>query len=235
MNDQTERHRTLNNFVCIKLDAENDKIKCKNGIELFIVPTEKDITVTGTVVGLPSKLIYTGEQGKGLEWLTNMELKYGDEVIIYYLSVQIALSPERQNYFIRGNDRFVFIPYDKIFAKIVDGHPAPINGYCLIEPCDDPMNVKVWERMKKIGLFVPFIKERKKTNSHVIWGIVRYVSDPVREYASGDSDEGVDIAVGDTVVCRKVSDIPLQYELHSKVDDKKIYYRVQRRNIYGKL
>lgn len=229
-----KQHKTFNNYVCIKLDPENDRIKLQSGFELFIVQGDKDTTVTGTVVGLPSKLTYYGEQGRGLEWLTDMELRPGDEVIVYFLSVQIALSPERQNYFVRGEDKFVFISYDKIFAKIIDGHPVPINGYCLIEPIDDPANVSISERLQKIGL-VSVVEHKKKTNTHVVWGIVRYVSDPIKKYASGGSDEGIDVNVGDTVVCKKISDIPLQYELHSKVDDKKLYYRVQRRNIYAKI
>lgn len=232
MND---RHITFNNYVCIKLDPENDRIQMKNGCELFIVQEEKDVTVGGTVYALPSKLVYTGEVNLGMPWLCDMEVKVGDNVIVYYLSVLNALREENQRYFIRDGERFVFVPYDKIFAKIVDGHPVPINGYCLVEPCDDPYQQSIAERMKKSGLIYVGAAAKKKTSTQVVYGIVRYLSIPIREYAGGDSDEGVNIQVGDTVVMKKISDVLLQYELHSKVDDKKPYYRVQRRHIYGKL
>jgi hypothetical protein len=51
----------------------------------------------------------------------------------------------------------------------------------------------------------------------------------------GISDDGVDIHPGDKVVLRKVSDIPLQYPLHAKIDGGKTFWRVQRKNILAKL
>lgn len=226
---------TYDNQVLIKLNPDNDKIKLKNGFELYIVPEEKDTTVTGTVCTLPSKLKYTGEPNIGMPWLTDIEVEIGDEVIVYYLSVLNALRQEMQKYFIRDNERYIFIPYSSIFVKIKEGKPVPVNGYCLIEPIDDPTYVRIEERLKAIGL-VSAVPRRKKTNSHVVFGKVRYISKPNLEYVGGaGSDKGVDIEVGDTVVMKKISDILMQYELHQVVDDKKPYYRVQRRYIYAKL
>jgi len=49
------------------------------------------------------------------------------------------------------------------------------------------------------------------------------------------SDEGVDVAVGDTVVIRKTNDIPLQYDLHQQVNQGVKLFRVQRRNLLVKM
>lgn len=226
---------TFNDQVLIKLDPENDKIKMKSGFELYIVQEDKDITVTGTVCALPSHLSYTGKPNIGMPWLTNIEVKIGDEVIIYYLSILNALRTEMQKYFIRNDERYVFVPYSSIFAKVEDNKPIPVNGYCLIEPVDDPVNVRIDERLKAIGL-VSAVPRRKKTNNQVVWGKVAYTSKPNKEYAGGaGSDRGVDIEIGDIVVMKKISDVLMQYELHQRVDEKQTYYRVQRRYIYAKI
>jgi len=225
--------RTLGNQVLIKLDPENDRIRCRNGVELYIIPLEKDTTVTGIVGGLPSKLTYTGEANNGMPWLTDIEVEVGDEVIIYYMSVMNALSEQYQKYFIRNGERFIFIPYSSIFAKVKDDKPVPVNGYCLIKPIEDPLNIRITERLSAIGLVS--VTKKTKSSTNVVWGRVAYLGTPNREYCGGDTEDGVDIKIGDTVVMKKVTDVLMQYELHQKIDDKKPYYRVQRRHIYAKL
>lgn len=227
----------LNNLVLIKLDKENDSIKLRNGTELYVDTSfepERNATVTGEVWGLPSKLSYTGEANIGMPWMTPLELKLGDRVIVYYLSIINALSKEKSRYILEGEDRYVFIPYQNLFVKYGEGFVQPINGYCLIEPCEDPWWTAKKKRLEAIGLEAVRLKEHSNTN--VCFGIIRYVSTPNREYVDeGFSDEGVDVSVGDTVVLRKISDIPLQYNLHAKIDDGKKYWRAQRRSILAKI
>jgi hypothetical protein len=65
---------------------------------------------------------------------------------------------------------------------------------------------------------------------------VKYLGKPNLEYADKEqSDTGIDISIGDIVVIRKTADIPLQYELHAKIDGGAKYLRVQRRNILAKM
>ena len=228
-----EYRRTANNYILVKLDPENTSIKLKSGYELYIDTSfdpEKHQVVTGTVWGTPSKLEYTGVANKGLPWQTDMEVKCGDKVVVYYLSIVNALKPEQQRYFFEGGDKYVLITYNNIFTVYGDGFVRPVNGYVLIEPCEDPFLEKTKERIKKLGL--EYVQLNTKSNTNVSFGIVRYMGKPNREYVDdGQSDEGVDVKVGDVVVLRKVSDIPLQYNLHAKIDEGKLYYRVQRRKI----
>jgi hypothetical protein len=49
------------------------------------------------------------------------------------------------------------------------------------------------------------------------------------------TDEGVDIAIGDIVVLKKVNDIPVQYNLHQRINNGELLWRVQRKNILAKL
>lgn len=232
-----ERKRTMNDLVMIKLDPENDSIKLRNGFELFVDTTfdvEKHATVTGKVFGLPSHLQYSGKANIGMPWLTPMELQYGDDVIFYYLSVINALKPDSRRYVLEGKDRYVFIPYQFIYAMVRDEKLTPLNGYCLVEPVEDPAVVAERERFKKLGLEQVVLRKDSITN--VVYGKVKYVGIPNRAYVDPDqSDEGVDVSVDDIVISKKVSDIPMQFELHQKVNEGKKLLRIQRRNIFAKL
>lgn len=227
-----EIKRTLNNLVLIKLDAENEKVG-----GLFVDTTfnpEKHITVTGIVYGLPSKLKYCGKPNIDMPWLTPMEIKHGDSVIIYYLSIVNALKPKEGRCFIEDGERFVLIPYQFCYAVVRDGNIVPINGYCLLEPCENPETTRMKERMKSLGL--EYVEGERKINNEVTYGIIRYAGVPNKEYVDfGATDRGVDVATGDVVVIKKTNDIPLQYNLHAKIDGGKPYLRVQRRNLLAKI
>ena len=232
-----DRKRTLNNMTLIKLDPAYDSIKLKNGFELYMdlsFDPEKHATVTGEVWGLPRHLQYSGKANIGMPWLTPMELKMGDQVIMFYLAVMNALNPQNRQYVLEGKDRYVFIPYQDIYAIVRDEKIIPINGYCLIEPCKNPEIEAQRARMEKLGL-TP-ITLRKDSITNVVYGIVRHVGIPNRRYVDdGLTDEGVDVSVGDTIVMKKVSDIPLQYNLHQKVDEGKPLFRVQRRQMFARI
>jgi hypothetical protein len=232
-----ESKKTFNNLILIKLDAENDSIRLKNGYELYIDTTfdpEKHCTVTGEVFGVPSRLDYSGKPNLGMPWKTELEVKVGDHVICYYLAIINALKPENRRYVLEGEDRYVFIPYSSIFAKFGEGFVQPINGYCIIEPSDDPWWLETKERMAKLGLEA--VRLNTKSNANVTFGIVRYTGIPNKDYVDeGNSDEGVEVIPGDKVVLRKISDIPLQYPLHAKIDGGKTFWRTQRRNILAKI
>ncbi len=229
--------RTFGSHILIRLDAENDHIKLKGGMTLYIDNTydpEKHATVSGTVFGLPSHLSYTGKPNQGMPWLTDMELREGDRVICYYLAIINAFKPEQMRFFVKDNDRYVFIPYSSIFVAMRGDEVIPINGYCLVEPCEDPFVADTKKRLEKIGL--ELVTLDTKSNTNVSFGVVRYMGKPNREYIDeGNTDEGVEVKVGDTVVLRKVSDIPLQYPLHQKFDGGKTFWRVQRRKILAVL
>ena len=73
--------KTFGNHILLKLDAENDHIKLKGGMTLYVDNTyepEKHQTVTGEVCGLPSHLTYTGAPNQGMPWKTDMELQEGE-------------------------------------------------------------------------------------------------------------------------------------------------------------
>jgi hypothetical protein len=230
------RARTFGNQVMIKLDPENDHIKLLNGEKLYLDTTydpEKHATVTGEVWGLPAKLQYTGKANNGMPWKIPMETKIGDRVVVYYLAVVNCFRPESYKVITEKNGRYVFVNYQNIFAIIRDGVIIPINGYCLIEPCENPEWIATKKRMAAAGLQA--IRLSEKSNTDVVYGIVRYVGRPIEEYIGGKTDDGIAVNPGDTVVMRRISDIPVEYDLHAKIDGGKKYWRVQRRQILAVL
>lgn len=231
-----QHKQTFGNFVMIRLDKDNDLIKLKNGTELYIdtsYEAEKHATVTGIVYGLPKRLSYTGIPNIGMPWKTPLELKIGDRVVIYYLAVVNALRPEMMRAVVEDGQKYIWTQYQNIFAAVRDGMIVPINGYCLIEPCDSPEIADQDKRMEKVGLTM--YRSDKKSLTGVVYGKVKYLGRPNEAYVDGHTDEGVAINPGDTVVMKKISDLPLEYDLHANIDGGKKYWRVQRRYIFAKL
>ena len=231
-----EIRKTLNGYVLIKLDKENDSIKLKNGVELYLdisFEPEKNATVTGTIWGMPSHLQYTGRP-KDMPWETPMEAKIGDKCIIFYLSVINALKPSEKRYIIEGDDRYILIQYQYLYCLIRDGKIIPINGYVLIEQIEDPSITSERERLSKLNM--ELVITEKRNSREVTYGRVKYVGTPNRQYVDSEhTDEGVDVGVGDVVLIRRTNDIPLQYDLHQRVNEGKPLLRVQRRNLFAKL
>ncbi len=60
---------------------------------------------------------------------------------------------------------------------------------------------------------------------------IEFLGDPVKEYWWGKSetDEGINVKEGDTVIFLPHSDIPLEYDMHQSLNKK--YYRVQRKEL----
>ena len=230
-----QNKRTFGNYVMVKLDKENDEIKLESGVKLYLDTTyepEKHVTVTGTVCGLPKRLTYTGLPD-AMPWKTHMELKYGDKVIMYYLSVVNAMAPEASRSMTKDGERYVWVKYQNIYAAIRNQLIVPINGYCLIEPMEDQSWLDMGKRMKEAGLEA--VRLKVKSNVNVVYGRVKYAGRPNDAYVDGQSDDMVNVNPGDRVVMRKISDIPMEYDLHASIDGGAKYWRVQRRRILAKL
>jgi hypothetical protein len=227
----------LNNFVFIKLDPDNTSIKLKNGCELYLDNTfeaEKNAVVTGEIWGLPSHLKYSGKPNLDMPWLCDMELRMHDKVILYYLSVINALNPRNKRYILEGEDKYIFVSYDNVYAIVRGEQVIPVNGFCLIEPVEDPAITRERERMKALGMELVVLG--RKISNQVTYGKIKYLGTPNRAYVDEfQSDRGVDVAVGDVVVIRKTHDIPLQYDMHQKINNGVKLFRVQRRNLLAKI
>lgn len=242
----------MGNNVLIKLDRLPDELILLSGKKIFIDPTfepEKNAAVTGSVVAVPNKLMYSPSRTDLIPWETEMELEINDRVICYFMSSVNAFSPQYNKWIRDENGEFyILVRYEHIYiAKrktgsiLLSGIPIddkykiiPLNGYCIIEPIMDEEHEAIKEKIKKMGLMVPPYLRNKHS---VKYGIVKYLAKPNKSYFSlkgqlrTDTDENCDIKVGDKIAMRKSSDVPLEYEHHASLEGRKRFYRVQRRYI----
>jgi co-chaperonin GroES (HSP10) len=242
---------TLSNRVQVELDPDNDFIVTPKGVRLLVDTTfepEKHVVRVGTVTSLPEKLYYrrklhinlSAEELKnqsstrlrydGMPWKTEMELKIGDRVVMYFMAVQNCLRNEYKWYVREGKTIRIFIKYQNIYAAIRDGKVIPVNGYVLVEPVEDPDWIRKLEKAKSAGLELPDL--RKPSNTNVVFGRIVYQGIPNQEYYEETlSDAHHEEKIGDVVVMKKISDIPIEYEYHAKIDGGRKLYRLQKHDI----
>jgi hypothetical protein len=229
-----EIKQTLGNQVCVKLDQKNDVIETPSGLRLIIdtsYEVEKHLTRLGEVIKAPTTLL---QRRSEIPWKTDIEIQDGDRVVMYFLAIQNCLAKEQKKYFRYGNDIYIFIKYHNIYARVRDGVITPINGYILVEPVDDPSEVAEKERLDKLNLTI--IDSDKASNVDVVYGKIAHIGKPNEFYNHPfRSDDHYDLKMDDIVVMKRIRDIPVEYELHAKLDSGRKLYRVQRHDILAKL
>ena len=231
-----ELKKAVANNVCVKLDPANDMIETPSGLKLVIDTSfepEKHIVRVGTVEKTPENLIYHHKKS-GYPWKTTMDLKEGDRVVMYFMAIQNCLAPEKKKCYREGKDVWIFIKYHNIYAVIEKNNIRPINGYVLVEPVEDPAWLEKKERFEKMNMEIPDL--RKASNVDVTYGKIAYIAPPNEEYADDyKSDLHHEEKVGDTIVMRRITDIPVEYEYHAKMDGGRKLYRMQRHQILAVL
>lgn len=224
--------QTMGNHLMIKLDPENNVVKTPGGLTLYIdteFEPEKHTVVTGTVEALPPRLVW-----KELPWKTENELQIGDKVVMYYMAVMNCMAKEQRRYIKEpgtGNV-YIFLKYSNIYAAIRNGQIIPINGYILAEPIPDPW----YEKLKADALSkgIELVDLDLKSNKNVVFARLVHVGKPIELYRDNYlSDDHIDVVPGDEVILKKVRDIPVEYEYHSKLGRK--LFRIQRHDILAKL
>lgn len=224
--------QSIGNHVVVLLDPENKFIKTKAGIKLYVDTSfepEKHIVRTGTVIEAPSRLTYHHKQ-PSYPWKTNPELKAGDRVVMYFMAIQNCLSPEQKKYTREGDDVYIFIKYHNIYAIIEEGNIRPINGYLFVEPVEDPEWVRRVMEAEEYNFVLPDMRTPSKTD--VTYGKIAYMGAPNEIYADDyKSDRFHDEKVGDTIIMKRIRDIPVEYEYHAKIDGGRKLFRMQRHDI----
>lgn len=222
----------IGNHVCVKLDPANDMIETKSGLKLIVDTSfepEKHVVRIGTVEAVPSTLVYCHKKAS-YPWETQMEIKVGDRVVMYFMAVQNCLAKEQKRYFHKGKDVWIFIKYHNIYAVLEENNIRPINGYVLVEPVEDPAWLAKVERLKTKGIELPDLRKPSKTD--VTYGKIAYMATPNRRYADDyKSDEYHNEKVGDTIIMKRIRDIPVEYEYHAKMDGGRQLYRMHRHDI----
>ena len=123
------RVKPINNFVLLKVKADNAKIKLQGGQILFLDTTyqqERHSNVICEVVSVPDRLIYGLSSEKNdktqqrlpkphsMDWKCDMDLQVGDEVIIHYMAYVNAFGEDKRA-FILDEQEYFFCPYSMIY------------------------------------------------------------------------------------------------------------------------
>jgi co-chaperonin GroES (HSP10) len=222
--------RIPSSFVLVEIDSLfHENILFQDGRELLIDPTyepEKHLQTSGIVHTVPDSLYFNKkDMHDSMEYDVPIELKKGDKVFFHYLQLDTAI--KRKMLLTIDDKLHAFIRYDQCFCAIRDDEFITLNGWMLLEPygLEDEVTSEL------IQTKIP----RSRRRSHPLKGKIVHLGTPVNEYlwSKHESDKGVNVEVGDNVMFTPHSDIPLEYDMHQKLD--KIYYRVQRKDLLNKL
>jgi co-chaperonin GroES (HSP10) len=201
--------RATYNKVLVTPLQDNSIIKL-SGVDVYLDTTfqkEKHAITCGRVVSVPTQIDDTLN--------TDIEIKVGDVVFFHYLSVINALKDDR--YFIEMSSKEIIYPvlYESLYCARRDNAIIPLNGYILVAPI-------LKHKEEKIGnIFLPETMLKQEVVSR---GVVAYHGKPRR-------NEKQLCGVGDTVLFRKSSAVPIQYDLHDSVGEK--LYRMKSDSIMG--
>ena len=218
--------RIPRNHVLIEVDhLRHKKIAFESGTEIIVDPTfspQQHAQTSGIVKSVPEALYYNKlDRGfESVEYLTDINIQVGDKAFFHYLQIDIAINQRR---IIEEDGKFfIFIKYDSLFMSIRDGEMVMHNGWMLLKPID-----KAVDKASVVNTRIP--KNRQKHDP--LKGEIAHIGNPVKEYWWGknETDAGIDVEKGDTVIFLPHSDIPLEYDMHQSLKEK--YYRVQRKEL----
>jgi len=195
--------KQLNNLVLIKPNTSHyEHITLKSGLVLWFDQSfekEQHACTSGTIVGLPEKVVYPKP------FKPQMELQIGDEVIFHYLDHSNAKSNGTMD-----KDGNMFLPYDFLYLAIRNGEVIMLNGYIVVEG--------IKETISSNKLIIPDANIKQDETK----GIVRYAGTPLE-----DGFDYPEILPGMKIVFPKHCSVPLQFQLHQIVDPDKVLYRMR--------
>lgn len=212
------------NHVLVEVDClRHKKIAFKSGYEVIVDPSfkpEEHANTNGIVRTIPESIYFNRKDViESAQYLSDIDVKVGDKVYFHYLQINIAVKHRK---FIEEDGKFfVFISHDSLFCGIRGYDMIMFNGWMLLEPIE-----RASEKEVKIIMTLP--KDRQKPDP--LKGKIVNAGGVVKEYFYGsETDEGIEVDIGDTVIFLPHSDIPLEYNMHQDLDKK--YFRVQRKEL----
>jgi len=227
--EEFNRLRILTNFVAIRPYEGNDEIEMPSGVKLYIDTTfepQKHAGVVGEVMKVPEKLVFQPGKGMGtLQYDTDMELKVGDKAFYHYLVPENCIEASR---FLEVEDEvYLLVPYDEIFLAERGEEVIMTNGWILAEPILENAFESSLIMRPESSTNIPSPRE----------ATVAFVGQAVRKYLHDKTINETESQVepGDKIAYMPNSDIPLEYDLHASFRGKKVFYRMQRKDILGIL
>lgn len=215
--------RISKNHVLVEVTClRHKRVPFGNGMSVIVDPgfaKEQHAQTHGIVREVPEALYFNDKDIHGVEFDTDIEVQEGDKVFFHYLQINKAVSGNR--YIYKDGKFFIFIKYDSLFCGIRNDEIVMFNGWMLLEPIELAV-----DEAKNYITTLP--KDRQEHDP--LMGKIKHVGAPVKQYFfPGETDEGINVKEGDTVIFLPHSDIPLEYPMHQSLTEK--YFRVQRKEL----
>jgi len=219
--DINDFKQVLNNRVLIRTAIRNEDRTTKGGV-YYIAPSETDwrpaehTNRISEVVLPPKKLNFSNRPTDydSMPWDADVEIKAGDIVWHDFMAVHncpVILSDAQPD------EEYKLVNYQDLYVVKRDEEIIPLNGYCLCEEVSE-------ERLSDMQVTDSKVDKR--------FGKVAYLGKPNREYRQSTFTDDAEVAVGDIIIKRKPDiHILLESEEHRQLD--KMYFIIQRKDIYG--
>lgn len=193
--------------LIIKPIKENNYIE-KGNVKLYLDTTfqkEKHTITYGEVISVCNTI------DESLK--TTIEVKKGDIVFFHYLAVLNSIRDKK--YLICDNNFYYSVPYSSLYVAKRTEDVICLNGYNLISP----IKKHTEDRIGKVLLPNCMLIE-----DQVSRGRIAFIGNPLTGEKSLAS-------IGDNIIFRKSSSVPIQYDLHSSFDGENVYYRMKNDSI----
>jgi len=233
--------RIKNNKVLILPDGH---FNSDGDFELFdAFEPAKHFSIMGTILALPERLLYYGEEIKELrknrnpvvtkeiQYLMSTTMEFGTTIGDAKIGDRVAFRFTNHVNALEEGDwidmyelgKALLIDWDQLYCRIDnEGNMIMLNGWIMVEPIEHTLE----EMTDSAGILV-LEKDRKKPGV----GIVRIIGEPNFGDTSGD-DLGPDVKVGDVVLFRHSNNVPIEWSYHKVLNDGKYpFYRMQRKDI----
>ena len=250
--------KPISNNVLLKVKNDNSKIRLEGG-QIILLDTSFNInqhsSVVCEVVEVPSKLIFSETNQNSMHWKTEMELRKGDEVIIFYMAYQNAFTSDKRCFIFEGEEYF-FVRYDDIFVakrhwtdtendvfwkanpsglekevmyrmNLVENNRKLSNVICL----NGYILCQPLEKRIETTLIIPdYIKKQYDVKTMK----AAYVGSPNREYLHNKvyyDDNSIE--ANDVIIVVRESDLPLEFVDHLSFYGKNEFFYLQRNQVHG--
>lgn len=253
-----EKIRPISNNVLLKVKNDNSKVRFENGTIILLDTSynqNQHSSVVCEVVEVPDKLNFHKDHGNRMPWRTEMELRKGDEVIIFYLSYQNAFGGDKRTFTYEGEEYF-FCRYDDIFVakrhwtstendvfwkanpeglskevmyrmNLVENNGKLSNVICL----NGFILTQGVEKRYQTTLIIPDYLKKQKDLKYMK---VAYVGRPNSEYLANPAyhDDNI-LESGDLIIVEKDTDLNLEFSDHLTFFGKEEFFYIQRCLVHG--
>lgn len=250
--DKASNIKIKQNYVLIKPEKDIEQLKSGLYIQAGqenkkrgLANTEaRHYNITGTVLVVPDKLIYRGEQLKkirkrtrgiyndydvkelqaavngSLEYQTEIEIQAGDKVWFDYIA-HINANTEMKTVQVEGHGECIFVNYSQLFIRERENEKIPINGWIFIRKIST-------DRTLTSGLILPMSANVLVKNQAEVVIIGKGHDD----YLSVKHTDFwfKEVKPGDKIIYNEALATPLEYEIHETEGLEKLF-KIKRKDI----